>query len=321
MRRRALCLSLAAVLGATGGAASAQSYPTKTITLIVPFNAGGTGDFIGRLLARDLEQKLGQTVTVENRTGATGWIGADAMARSAPDGHTLALLPLSMANLSHVQKTPVEFTELVPVTMVADTPNLLVVEGSSPMRSWAEALTYMRSKPREISFGYNGSLGPGQLAMERIKQKFDLSIQGVPYKGGSALATDLMGGHIQIGLQAPAAVAGFIKTNRVRVLATTGRARLTSTPDVPTLLELGVAGADAGEWFGLFAPKRTPPEVVRRLNAEIGAFLRKPATVEALATIYSTPTPTTPDEARNLTRAEIEKAGKLIKELGLKSAD
>ena len=274
---------LAGVLlaGITGLAQAA--YPEQPIKLLVGFPPGGGGDLYGRAIATELGKQLGQSVVVDNRVGAGGNIAADVVAKAKPDGYTLILAmsgnfgtaPAMRATLPY--KVPGDF---VPIAQLVETPFGLMVSGNSPIRSAQEFIAAAR--PGKLSYASTGTGGAAQVVMEMVKQAGKLDILHIPYKGSGPALTDLIGGQVQFSFAAPAAALTFITNGRLKALAVSGDARLPAMPQVPTFTEAGMPGFHARLWFGFLAKAGTPPALVEKLAADIGAVMDTPEMKERL---------------------------------------
>ena len=299
---------------------AAQSFPSKALRIIVPYAPGGTADVLGREIALRLTPALGQQVIVENRAGAAGMIGADTLAKSAPDGYTLGMLATPHAATPFVMKLPFDpARDLNPVTLVANVPGLLSVHASVPARSLQELLTLARAKPGQLTYGHPGNLSAGHLAMELLKDQTKVNIIPVPYKGGGPALLDLLGGQITMMISGPTAHLPHIATGKLRPIATSARRRSSALPDVPTIGESGLPGFESNEWYGLFVPVRTPSEEIVRLNEEIVKVIKSREYTARAAGLGAEVVGNKPEEFGAFFRNEMEKHGKLIRSLGLKA--
>jgi tripartite-type tricarboxylate transporter receptor subunit TctC len=249
----------------------AQEYPARPVKIIVPFAAGGPADIYARFLAQRLEAALGQPFIVDDRPGAGSVIGTDAAAKSAPDGHTLLLMSNThTVNESLVPNKPYALLrDFVPVAPVNYSDLVLVVHPSVAANNLAELLALAKSKPGKLNYASSGPGTPYHMAGELFKAMAGLDIVHVPYKGSSQARTDTLGGQVDMMFDAVTTMSEFAKAGKVRALATTGKARSSVLPNVPTMSEAGVPGYETVIWLGVMAPKGTPPEIVRRLNTEI----------------------------------------------------
>ena len=278
IRRRLLQAAALAPLAFAGMAVAQQPWPTKPISLVVPFAAGGTTDVLARALADRLSQSLGQPVVVESKPGAGATIGADYVAKARPDGHTLLMGAVHHTIAPSVYKSlPYDFSkDLAPVTTVALVPNVLVVNASTTAKNVSELVALLKASPGKYSYGSNGNGTAQHLIGTQFQQVTDTSFIHVPYRGSGPLATDLLGGQILMSFDTVTPVLPHIKAGKLRALAVTTAKRSGALPDVPTLEEAGLKGFDIGTWFGLLAPAATPPEILNRLNTEAVKIIQSP---------------------------------------------
>ena len=251
--------------------AQAQEYPSQPVRLVVPFPAGGGGDFHGRLLALKLQDKLNQPVVVENRAGANGNIGADYVAKAAPDGYTVFLgganvtmAPSIYANLSYDIKT-----DLLPVSLISRMQNVLLVPANSPFQSVADVIQAAKERPGELNYASSGAGGSPHLAMELMGALSNVQMTHVPYKGDSPIFIAMMRNDVDLYFASTPGVLEIVKSGKLRPLAVSATTRSPMFPDVPTMEEAGVPGFDLTSWWGLFLPANTPRHVVDRLNSAI----------------------------------------------------
>ena len=299
--------------------AMADTFPSKPIKVIVPYAAGGTADFMVRLMAKQLSATGGLAITVDNRSGASGWIGAELMARAPADGYTIGVLSSVFAATPFVSKPPFEPRDLQTITLLASVPGLLSVNAAVPVYTLNDLLALAKAKPGQLSFGHAGSLGAGHLAMEMLKLNNNVDIISIAYKGGAPALNDLLGGQIQMSISGPTAHLPFIKPGgKLRAIATTGLKRSTAVPDLPTMAESGQPGFEINEWYGLFAPEKTPRDIVERLNREFVKALSSPEVRASLVTVGAEFTPNTSEEFKVFFTDEMNKLGKLISKLNLK---
>lgn len=275
-RRLAIVAALAA---AAAPAAFAQAYPSKLITLIVPGPAGGTPDIVARQLAQQLRAELGQMIVVDNRAGASGNIGVQAAARSAPDGYTVLMgFAQTMAiNPVAFKKLPYDpVADFVPIARLVEFELGLVAPASVPAKSTAELVTWLKANSAKAAFGSFGNGTPSQFAGEMFKRKAGADAVHVAYKGSAPLITELIGGQVHYGFVVPQVAQPHVKSGKLRMLAVTGTQRSPAMPEVPTMKELGFDEIVAGGWYGLFAPKGTPGDVVDRLSKAVANALNAP---------------------------------------------
>ncbi len=319
MRGPALvCLLILA--GVPVQASHAQPYPAKPIRFVVPVVAGGSNDILGRLIGERLRERWGQPVVVENRAGAGQMIGADFVAKSAPDGYTL-LVPTGTYTTSAALQSKLPFdpiNDLTGVSMIGDGPLMVTVHPSLPVKSVKELIALARARPGEI---YYSSAGTGSIihfATEMFAATAKINIVHVPYKSGAPAVVDAVGGHVQLLITSMAAVWPHVKTGRMRALAITSAKRSSFAPELPTVSEF-LPGYSASQWWGILAPSKTPAEIVTRLNAEINRILgseeMKPRLVEQGAELMLMPA----DTFTRYVRDEITKWRKIVKERQLQS--
>ena len=322
-RRRfgvALAACLAAVL-AVPSAALAQVFPAKPAKLVVPFPPGGPLDVTGRLIAQHLSERWGQSVVVENKPGAGGNIGADFVAKSPPDGYTVVMGALSThaVNPSLYAKMPYDAQkDFAPITLIAITPNVLVVNPDLPVHSVKELIAYAKARPGKLSFG-SGSIGSaGHLAGELFKVDAGIDMVHVPYKGAAPAMQALLAGDTQLMFDNLANAMAQVKAGKLRALAVTTAARSKLAPELPTMAEAGLGGFDISTWYGLFAPAGTPPDVVSKWNADVTAMLRTPDMRERLLAQGAEPAPDTPVEFARFVATEAAKYARIVKTSGAK---
>ena len=322
-RRFALgSIASAVVLGAGllgGTSALAQAYPTKPVTIIVPFAAGGTTDILARIIGQALTAELGQSVVVDNRAGAGGNIGGQAAAKAAPDGHTLFMgtVGTHAINASLYKKMPFDpVKDFAPLTRVANVPNLLVANPAQPYKSVKDLIAYAKANPGKVNFGSSGNGSSIHLSGELFKSLAKVDMQHVPYKGSAPAVTDLLGNQIGIMFDNMPSAIQHVRSGSLVPLAVTTAKRSPELPNVPTIAEAGVPGYEATSWFGMFAPAGTPAPVLAKLNAAIVKVLAQPDVKKKIneqgAEVYSE----TPEQFAAFIQAESVKWGKVVKESG-----
>ena len=322
-RRFALgSIASAVVLGAGllgGTSALAQAYPTKPVTIIVPFAAGGTTDILARIIGQALTAELGQSVVVDNRAGAGGNIGGQAAAKAAPDGHTLFMgtVGTHAINASLYKKMPFDpVKDFAPLTRVANVPNLLVANPAQPYKSVKDLIAYAKANPGKVNFGSSGNGSSIHLSGELFKSLAKVDMQHVPYKGSAPAVTDLLGNQIGIMFDNMPSAIQHVRSGKLVPLAVTTAKRSPELPSVPTIAEAGVPGYEATSWFGMFAPAGTPVPVLAKLNAAIVKVLAQPDVKKKIneqgAEVYSE----TPEQFAAFIQAESVKWGKVVKESG-----
>ena len=316
------CWAIAALLAVFAQNAFAQAYPTHSIRLVVPFPAGGTTDILARAAAQKLSESLGQAVVVDNRPGAAGNIGADLVAKSAPDGYTLLMgtVGTHAINPGLYAKMPYDHVkDFVPVVLVAGVPNVLAVYPAFPVNSVAELIALAKSKPGTINFASSGSGTSIHLSGELFKTMAGVDMTHIPYKGSSPALTDLMGGQVQIMFDNLPSSLPLIKAGKLRAIAVTSLKRAPALPDVPTISESGLPGFEASSWFGVLAPAGTPAPIVAKLNADVNKWLQSPEAREQLLAQGANAAGGTPEQFAAHIRAETEKWAKVVKASGAKA--
>jgi tripartite-type tricarboxylate transporter receptor subunit TctC len=307
---------------ATCAAASAysQTYPAKPVKMIIPFSAGGPADVYARYLGQRLEKPLGQPVVVENRVGGGGVIGADAVAKSAPDGYTLLMMSNThTVNESLRPKQPYKLmTDLVPVSPVNYSDLLLVVHPGVPAKDLKELLALVKAKPGALNYASSGAGTPYHMAGELFKAMAGLDVVHVPHKESSGARLSIIGGEVQMMFDAITVMAKQAEAGKVRAIATSGRTRSAVTPDLPTVAEAGVPGYEATIWLGVMAPAGTSKPIVDKLNAEIQKVISLPEVKEAWAKQGAFPMNMTPAEFTKYMAQDIEKWAKVVKVSGAK---
>lgn len=316
MLPKALAGTLLALMAAAVAPQSiAQPYPSRPIRLIVPFPPGGVTDLVGRILAQRLGDGLGRAVVVDNRGGANGAIGAQAAARSAPDGYTLLMATATHAinaTLSPVPGFDLR-TDLAPISLAATVPLLLAVHPSLPVRSVRDLVTLARANPGRLDFASGSTGSASHLAGEMLKVAAGVDMVHVPYKGGGPAIQDLLAGHVPMMFENLPSILPHVQSGRLRGLAVTATARATAASQLPTMMESGYAGFVAGSWYGLFAPAGTPREIVSRLNAETVRTLKTPDTRSLLSQQGADPVGNTETEFAAFIAAEIDRWAKVIR--------
>jgi tripartite-type tricarboxylate transporter receptor subunit TctC len=303
-------------------AAQAQNYPSKPVRFIVPFAAGGSTDIVARVLSAKLTELFGQSVIVDNRPGGGTVIGTESVARSAPDGHTLLVVPAPFTiNPSLLSKLPYDpFNDFTPITLINTTPLVVVVNPSVPARNIRELIALAKSKPGALNFGSSGTGGSNHLAGELFNSMAGVKMVHVPYKGNAPALTDLVGGHVDLIFNGLTSAYPLIKSNKLRPLAVTSLQRSAVLPDMPTLDESGLKGFVAVAWNGLAGPAKLPAEAVERMAGAVRKVLANPEMRERLKSEGSDPVGSTPAEFSNFIRDEITKWAKVIKLSGAKAS-
>jgi len=301
-------------------AVQAQTHPTKAVRFIVPFPAGGSADTLARVTGAKLAERWGQQVVVDNRGGAGGNIGADLLAKSAADGHTLMMGTVALAISARLYRNlPFDVSkDFAPVTLVASVPMILVVHPSIPAKSVQDLVALAKRQPENLVFASAGSGTPSHLAGELFAKSAGIRMVHVPYKGGAPAVVDLLGGQVSLMLDNSLSVPAHVKAGRLRALgvSTTSRNRL--LPDVPTIAEAGLPGYEFNSWFGVFAPGRTPEALVARLHGDLRDVLQQPDVQEKLRGQGAEPAGSGPKDFADLFRRDVARLGRLIDDLGLK---
>ncbi len=298
--------------------AGADTYPSRIITMIVPFQAGSGTDAVARIFAQELGQALNGRIVIENKAGANGAIAAAGVARAEPDGYTLFMTtntshsanPSLMKNISY---DPVR--DFAPITRGGNLPFMLVVNPAIPVASVAELIAYAKSRPGELSYGYGNSTGI--VAGETFKRASGINVLKVPYRSTPPAITDVVGGRLAYMFVDLASGLAQVKSGNLRALAVTTQERSAILPDLPSMKEAGLPDFDLTSWNGLFAPAKTPPEIVNRLNAEMRRIIAKPDVKARLAEIGFDAFSSTPDELGVFVQSELVKWTRLIKEAGI----
>ncbi len=299
----------------------AQGYPTHTVKLVVPFPPGGPLDATGRLIAEKLTAMWGQAVVVDNKPGAGGNIGADLVAKSAPDGYTILMGALSThaVNPSLYAKMPYDAVkDFAPITLLAVTPNVLVVNPTLPVNSVKELIVYAKANPGKLSFASGSNGSAGHLAGELFKVDTGVDIVHIPYKGGAPATQALLAGDVQLMFDNLANATPQVKAGKLKALAVTTATRSKLAPDLPTMAEAGVPGFDISTWFGLLAPAKTPKDVIAKWNADVTKILNAPETRERLLALGAEPAPMSPPEFASFIQREMTKYARIVKASGAK---
>jgi tripartite-type tricarboxylate transporter receptor subunit TctC len=299
--------------------AQAQSWPNKPIRLVVPFSAGGNTDIVARLFAQELSKTLGQPVVVENKPGASGNIGADAVAKSAPDGYTLVMgtVGTHAINASLYKKMPYDaIKDFAPVTLLASVPNVLVVPVSLPVKSVKELVAYGKANPGKLSFASSGVGTSIHLSGEMFRTTTGIDMTHIAYKGSAPAVTDLIAAQVQLMFDNLPTSLQYVKTDKLRALAVTTAKRIEALPDVPTMIESGFPGFETGSWFGVFAPAATPKDIIARLNTELLKIAQTPEMQQKLLQSGAEPVGKGSEEFTAYVRSETTKWAKVVKDSG-----
>lgn len=296
----------------------AQAYPARPIRLIVPYAAGGGVDVMARLVAPKLSERLGQRVIIDNHAGATGNIGAEIAARAAPDGYTVLMGGASLAiNVSLYSKLTYDvMKDFVPVTEVAQSPNIVLVHPSLPARSIRELIALARARPGQLNYGSGGSGSTLHLTAELFKTMANVNIVHVPYKGTGPAIVGLMSGEVALAMPPLSGMLPHVESGRVRALAITSRTRLNILPQLPTVAESGVPGFESGQWYGMLVPAGTPASIVMKLQSELAQVVRLPDVVAQITRQGCVPVGDTSRHFTAYLRQDIAKWAKVVKASG-----
>ena len=323
MRRPALWKVLAGAFAAlaltTAGAASAQAWPARPIRIIVPFPPGGGLDIFARITAPRLQENLGQQIVVENRSGAGGMVGADAVAKAAPDGYTLLFASSAEVTISqhlHPKMTYDAAKDFAPVSYAAHAAMLFSVHPSLPAKTLQEVIAHARANPGKLSFASAGTGGVQHLAGEILKTAAKVDIVHIPYKGAGPAVIDMVGGQVQMGFTALPSSIQHARSGRLRPIAVTNAKRSEVAPELPTFSELGYPQLDLVVWYAALFPARTPAEIVARMNAEINRAVNSPDIKAKLLEQGVESVGTTPDQLARFMQSESARYGKIIRDTG-----
>jgi tripartite-type tricarboxylate transporter receptor subunit TctC len=301
--------------------AQAQTYPNKPIHLVLPYSPGGIIDYIGRVLAQRLGETIGQSVVAENKPGAGGIVGTDAVARSAPDGYTIVIMdPAIVTNPTLQSDVPYDlFKNLQTVSIVSSASLVLIVSPQLGVKTFQELVAYGKANPGKLNFASAGIGTTGHLSGELFKAGTGIDATHIPYKGIGGSYTDMMSGKVQMAFSSIAGALPFTRDNRVIPLATTGRARSPAFPDIPTVAEAGVPGFDVDIWLGIFAPAGLSPDVLAKLNSAINTTLKNPELKAAFAKVGNDTTGTSPEDGAKFLKSEYDRWKKVIVDAKIKS--
>jgi tripartite-type tricarboxylate transporter receptor subunit TctC len=320
-RRQFLHLAVgAAACLAISRTATAQSYPSRPVRIVVGYAAGGGTDIVARLMGQWLSERLGQQVVIENRTGAATNIGTEAVVRAPADGYTLLLAHTANAiNATLYERLNFNFIrDITPVAGIIRVPSVMVVNSSLPAKTVPEFIAYAKANPGKINMGSGGAGGPDHMSGELFKAMTGINMIHVPYRGLSPALTDLLAGQLQVIFSSLPAAIEYIRAGKLHALAVTTATRFEGAPDIPTVGD-AVPGYEASQWYGVGAPKNTPVEIVDKLNREINAGLANPKLRAQLADLGGTALPGPPEEFGKLIAEETEKWAKVVKFSGAKS--
>ena len=315
-------VALAIALGSGVSASPQEVYPARPVRMVVPFPPGGAADIIGRVLGQGVGEELGRPLVVENRAGASGNIGAEAVARSPSDGYTVLMAALTSHAINHtLERRTLRYDlerDFTPVAIVATVPYVLVVHPSVPAHSLQELVSNARANPTRITYGSSGAGAPQRLAAEMLKRRAGIDLLHVPFKGSGEVIANLIAGHVLLAFESVPAALPHIQTGRLRPLAVTTMQRIRLLPDVPTMDELELHGFDVASTFGVLVPAGTPRGVVERLNAALAKVVQRTDVKDRLLQQGAYASSTTPEEAAQRVRAEVAMWARVITEVDLK---
>lgn len=306
----------AASLALVAVSAAAQSWPTQPIRIIVGYPAGGASDVAARLVGQKMSERLGQPVVIDNRPGAAGNIGADAVAKSSPDGYTLLLgtISLSVNPSLYPKMTYDPVKDLSAISMISSTPFLLVTNPKAPYATAKALLDAARAEKGRIDYATAGNGSGSHLFTELLSSTAGVKFNHVPYRGAAPAMNDVLGNTVPVAFDNIITTLPLVKAGKLRALAVSTKERSKVAPDIPTLAESGVAGFDATAWFGLFAPTGTPREIIQRLNREVAEAVKDPIVSEKLLQLGAEPVSTTPEQFDAFFRGEVGKWGKVVRQ-------
>ncbi len=318
--KKLLSVLCAAAFAVAAPNAIAQNWPNKPLRMIVPYPPGGATDILGRLISQKLTPMIGQTVVVENKAGASGNLGFDFVAKSAPDGYTLLTGTANMTIApAFSSKLPFNvLTDFAPISQIVTSQNFLVVRPTLPANNVRELIAYAKANPGKLTYGSSG-IGTPLLCIEILKSLAGLNIVHIPYKGDTPALTDLMGGQIDMYCSTIVGEIGFVKAGKLRGLGVTSKKRSETIPEVPTIEEAGVPGYELSSWYGILAPAGTPRAIVDQLNAAIVKIVAMPDVQKVMVDGGSEPQSSTPDEFMARIRSDVAKFAAVVKSAGIKA--
>ena len=301
--------------------AVAQEYPNRPVRIVVPYPPGGPTDVIVRVVGNRLAESLKQSVVIENRAGASGMIGAEAVSKSTPDGYTLLVNPSIHVILpSLVPKMAYDaIKDFTHITLLVSVPLFLVVNNSLPVRNVRDLVAYAKANPGKLNFASSSSGSSSQLAGEQFKLLAGVDMQHIPYKGSTPALTDVMGGQVHMMFDSTPSAMPFVKSGKLRALAVTTAKRTGAAPDVPSMAESGLAGFDHSNWYGVWGPPNLPREIVTKLSAAIAATMQKKDVRDRLVDLGADPVDgVTPAQFEAYAKSELERFAKIVKQAGVK---
>jgi tripartite-type tricarboxylate transporter receptor subunit TctC len=312
--------ALAGALLPFAARAQAPEWPSRPVRFIVPYPPGGPTDIMGRIVAQAVQGPLGQPFVVENRAGANGLIGSEQAARAAPDGSTFLVNASAHVIVPHLTPNmPIDvLADFAPVTNIAAVPLWLVVNPALPVRSVAEFIAYARANPGRIAYASSSQGGAPHLAGELFKLMTGTDLVHVPYRGSGPAGQDLIAGTVQAMFDSVPASAGAVRDGRLRALGVTTKSRIAPFPDLPTIAEAGVPGYEISTWYGIWAPARTPPAIIARLQQAVASAARNPETRARFDALGAEPVADSPEDYARFVRAEYDRWGKLVRDARIK---
>ncbi|WP_207792125.1 tripartite tricarboxylate transporter substrate binding protein [Siccirubricoccus phaeus] len=306
--------------GAGAGAGPGAEWPNRPIRLVIPYPPGGPTDLLGRVAAQRLTAALPFPVVAENRAGAGGAIGAEQVARAAPDGHTLLANASAHVILPHMLRLPFDaVADFAPITCIAAVPLVLVVTPNLPVRSVAELVALAKAKPGQLAYASSSNGGAPHLAGEMFKLLAGVDLAHVPYRGSGQALPDLVAGNVQVMFDSLASSAALVREGRLKALAVTTEQRIAGFPELPTVAEAGVPGYAITTWYGMWAPARTPASILARVQQAVAAGVRQPEAAERLASMGAEPVAQPPEGFAAFATAEYERYGKLVREANIRA--
>jgi tripartite-type tricarboxylate transporter receptor subunit TctC len=301
-------------------ASAQQAWPSKPVTVVAPFQAGGGVDLLARRIAAELAEKLGQPFVVENRAGANGNIGATSVAKAAPDGYTLLIATPGIAVQNKMVYKTMPFDadrDFVPIVLIAKAPQLVVISPKLPIKTMGELVAYAKANPGKLNFGSTGVGSQGHITLELLKKITDTQITHVPYRTSAPVNADIIAGQIEGSINYATVSVGAVKDGLMRALAITSKARSSDLPDVPTLEEAGFPGFESTGWYALVAPRGTPANIIAKINAIVNAYVASNAGVRQLAELGMQAAGGTPEDVIAWIKSEHERWGPIIKAAGI----
>ena len=307
----------AALVAALPSAANAQAWPTRPVTWIVPFPAGGPADLLARTVAAELSTKLGQQFVIENRAGAGGNLGGAAAAKAEPDGYTMMFStpgPAAINKLMYANAGYDPEKDLTPIILVAKSPLIITAGKNAPAKDFKEMVAYAKANPGKLNAGHPGNGTLGHITSKLVQLNNNIQLTDVPYRGTAPLTTDLLGGQVELAMDFITTYIPLVQEDKIRALAVTSSQRVTKElPNVPTVAELGIPGFEATAWYAILTPPKTPADIVQKVNAAVNTWLQSPAGKEALEKFVMQGAGGTPADAKAYISSELAKWGPVIK--------